>query len=848
MPSDDRSPESLAMYQSVLGELQGFLDELKCNNVILFGDFNTAHNAGRRFWPDLEQFIVSNSLTMNDLSLPNETFTYLSSAHSTTSWIDHVISSSNMSINNITVHYEAALYDHFPVSFRLDLPVVFSRDFKNNEQEKRCINWEFFKNENYVRKYNTDFLELMGNNHLCMDSNCTYQHDAELDVFYKNLVEALTRASSFAEKKYVKKFKPVPGWNDFCRDKFKIARESFLKWVVEGKPRVGSSYNEMNETRKSFRYSLKYCKYNEEQIKIQKLTCDVLKNRPKIFWQEVKSRTGKCHSSISDTIDGLKNPQEITDRFAAKFRAINGVESNTCAINNFSSHNDFDELLELSTIQSAIDKLNHGLDCDGLYANHFKYLNDESKKILMNFFNACFVNNHFPAAMMRGVIKPRIKDKFGNLNDSSNYREVMQSPFILKLLEYILLPYVTEHCKISRSQFGYRPSTSSLLAVSTLKEVISNYVEDGSTIYACFLDMSKAFERINHSILLQKLQISTLPEFVVNAIHSILSNGCAKVSCHGKESDEWNILKGARQGGVLSAQLFNIYVDEILRELLKEDYGCYLGPNKMNSQAYADDFVLFCPTSGGLRKLLQRFQILAEKLNLEINVGKTKVMIFHKKRVCHHDVHFEFNGRKIEIVPQYKYLGTIISFNLSEKDDISRLQSSFNRKVGMTLRKFHAASIDTKMRLFKALCMDMYGIELWGDTHGCSPLLKQLAVSYHYALKRIIGLSKRDSNHYACFLLDQFTFEHLRNYRSLKFFRWLYNCESPCIATTRIYWTNSSKLKQRLDHLFLDKYDIEDVIHNDMDAMISRMKYVQYREPSSWQSNDENSIIDYFNH
>ena len=232
MPSDDRSPESLAMYQSVLGELQGFLDELKCNNVILFGDFNTAHNAGRRFWPDLEQFIVSNSLTMNDLSLPNETFTYLSSAHSTTSWIDHVISSSNMSINNITVHYEAALYDHFPVSFRLDLPVVFSRDFKNNEQEKRCINWEFFKNENYVRKYNTDFLELMGNNHLCMDSNCTYQHDAELDVFYKNLVEALTRASSFAEKKYVKKFKPVPGWNDFCRDKFKIARESFLKWVV----------------------------------------------------------------------------------------------------------------------------------------------------------------------------------------------------------------------------------------------------------------------------------------------------------------------------------------------------------------------------------------------------------------------------------------------------------------------------------------------------------------------------------------------------------------------------------------------------------------------------------------
>ena len=157
---------------------------------------------------------------------------------------------------------------------------------------------------------------------------------------------------------------------------------------------------------------------------------------------------------------------------------------------------------------------------------------------------------------------------------------------------------------------------------------------------------------------------------------------------------------------MLSAHLFSIYIDEILKELLKEDYGCYLGLTKMNSQAYADDFVIFCPTSGGLRKLLEKFGILAKKLNLEINVGKTKVVIFHKKHVCHNDVNFEFNGHKIKTVPHYKYLGTMLSFNLKENDDIIRLQSSFNRKIGMTLRKFHAASIDIKLRLFNSLCME----------------------------------------------------------------------------------------------------------------------------------------------
>ena len=142
------------------------------------------------------------------------------------------------------------------------------------------------------------------------------------------------------------------------------------------------------------------------------------------------------------------------------------------------------------------------------------------------------------------------------------------------------------------------------------------------------------------------------------------------------------------------------------------------------------------------------------------------------------------------------------------------------------------------MRLFNSLCMDlldMYGMELWGDTYGCSYLLKQVAVSYHYALKRIVGLSERDSNHYACYLFDQLIFEHLRNYRILKFYRWLYHCESPCIASTRNYWISSSRLKRRLDHLFLEKYEIDDIINNDMDAIISRMKFVQFREESSWQ-------------
>ena len=139
------------------------------------------------------------------------------------------------------------------------------------------------------------------------------------------------------------------------------------------------------------------------------------------------------------------------------------------------------------------------------------------------------------------------------------------------------------------------------------------------------------------------------------------------------------------------------------------------------------------------------------------------------------------------MVKSYKYLGTILTFNLKEKEDIMRLQSSFNRKVGMMLRKFHAADLNVKMRLLNTLCMDMYGIELWGDILGCSSVLKQISVSYHYALKRILGLSKRDSNHYACYLLDQLTFENMRMLKMLKFYNWLKNSSSPCITVNGFF-------------------------------------------------------------
>ena len=130
--------------------------------------------------------------------------------------------------------------------------------------------------------------------------------------------------------------------------------------------------------------------------------------------------------------------------------------------------------------------------------------------------------------------------------------------------------------------------------------------------------------------------------------------------------------------------------------------------------------------------------------------------------------------------------------------------------------------------------MDMFGMDLWWDTTDCLGQLKQLGVSYHYALKKIIGFPKWESNHYVCYLLEKLTFEHFLILKKLKFYRWLLNSRSPCLFVNHLYFKEMSYLKRSLDKVFNDKYQVDDLNANDFDALISRITYVQNREPSSW--------------
>ena len=111
------------------------------------------------------------------------------------------------------------------------------------------------------------------------------------------------------------------------------------------------------------------------------------------------------------------------------------------------------------------------------------------------------------------MIRPIPKDRFGNIGSSDNYREVMMSSVMFKLLGYCMFPVIKENTNLSTCQFGYREQTSTMLAVALLKETIRKYIDESRSVYARFSDMSKAFERVKHEIFLKKMHAKGLPPF-----------------------------------------------------------------------------------------------------------------------------------------------------------------------------------------------------------------------------------------------------------------------------------------------------------------------------------------------
>ena len=472
---------------------------------------------------------------------------------------------------------------------------------------------------------------------------------------------------------------------------------------------------------------LRRCKSGQLKKTADSLAAKFLSKDTKSFWKDIKNLTSK-EASIASTINGVTGQANIANMWHSHFNGL--LNSSQCVVNKphvlsaMSDLSDMDDIERCtpSEILDSIDKLKIGKSpgLDGLYAEHFKYASDKLSILMSMVINAMFAHGYLPCSIMETVIIPIIKDKRGDVTDKDNYRPIAITNIFSKAVEMIILHRYTALLYTSDNQFGFRNKHSTDMCVFALQQIIDLYVSLNSPVYICYLDASKAFDRINHWSLFNKLLNRSVPKIVVRFIMFWYTNQTFTVQWGSCLSIPFTCSNGVRQGGILSPLLFNVYVDDLSTDLNNLKTGCNINNIYLNHFMYADDTVLVAPSPVALQKLINCCSVFAKNNDMLFNTKKSVCMYVKSKKFKDLYVpNFILDDKALKFVDKEKYLGIIMSENCKSENDMHRQMRSIYGRGNMVIRNFKQCSDSVKVQLFKTFCGNFYCSHLWSrrDDH-----------------------------------------------------------------------------------------------------------------------------------
>ena len=164
------------------------------------------------------------------------------------------------------------------------------------------------------------------------------------------------------------------------------------------------------------------------------------------------------------------------------------------------------------------------------------------------------------------------------------------------------------------------------LCIYSRKECVLTYNSLNSNIYSSYLDVSKAFDRVNHYLLFKKLVLRGVPHYIVRMLIFWYCHQKLFVRWNNVLSEGFTVSNGVRQGSILSPYLFCIFMDDLSLILNNVMTGCVVDEQRINHLMYADDIVLFSPSISRLRQFLLQCELYGESHDILFNSLKCNML------------------------------------------------------------------------------------------------------------------------------------------------------------------------------------------------------------------------------
>ena len=353
---------------------------------------------------------------------------------------------------------------------------------------------------------------------------------------------------------------------------------------------------------------------------------------------------------------------------------------------------------------------------------------------LVHLFNLCISQGVFPSEFKKAIVVPIYKN--GSQFEFSNYRPISLLPVMSKVLEklvYIqLLDFLLAEGLIYDNQFGFREKHSTYMPMSLLYEQITSAIFEHQSCAAVYLDLSKAFDTVNHQILFRKLKKYGIDDdehgncplkFFESYLHErkqVVKYNSTISSC------PVTVPLGVPQGSILGPLLFLLFINDVYRSS---------GTPKF--QIFADDTVLLYKSTDHAQLQSDIEQSLPDITSwlicnrLTINVKKSNYQLFSARKHIP-DISINIFGDPIQRKFSVKYLGVLVDEDLRWSSQIRAVENTISRNIGIIRRSAYILSSKHLNLLYNALVLPTltHCVQIWGST-------------YHTKFTKIITLQKK---------------------------------------------------------------------------------------------------------
>lgn len=757
-PIEDAEDEKKEEFYEML---QREYDSLKRYDLkIVLGDFNAKVGREEIFKPTIGNFskhtrsnkngkLMIDFARTNNMKIKSTYFerkeiykgTWRSPDGRTTNQIDHVLAEVEKGEKNITnirsYRGPDADSDHIMVGIKLDLKLPTIR--RGNIKKQKRMNLDGLQQDEEKQKYMERISEKLKNK----------KQNENVENIWESLKEVIRSAS--VEIRGQKKEK-VKDWYDKECEKALIERTK-LRMKMLTDPSIENT-DRYKEQRRLCKQLCRTKKRNYREKIMAKLETNYINKEIKNLYQGVKKikQNNQGPTIFIKNKEGLLlgDQEDILERWAEYYEELLNKEETrtdyeqkpTEATDKDTEENDPPKLDEIKEIIRSL-KNNKSPGADNIMAELFKYGGEEMHKKIHELICKIWEEEQMPKEWSQAIICPIHKK--GAKAECNNYRGIALLNIAYKIMATSLKNRITKEAEsiIGEYQCGFRPGRSVVDQLFVLREIQAESYEHKLSTHLLFIDFKQAYDRVNRRCLFQAMEELNITKKLVNLTKMTLEGTENSVKVAGHMSRKFKVGEGLRQGDPLSATLFNLALEKVIRNSKVNRTGT-IYHKRHQCLAFADDLTIITRSRKELKEVVRNLEHAAQEMGLLINEKKTKYMTWNEEV-------FEANRwlamtsmknktYKFEEVDRFSYLGTVITRQPGLTEELEARIMAGSRCVFALSRflKSKEVSRKVKMRVYKTVIRPVvtYGSEVW--------TLKQtdqnvLGVWERKVLRRILG-------------------------------------------------------------------------------------------------------------